>query len=49
MDFGGLILGIVSVSSYCPEPEREREREREGEQLTVRMGYFEGLGFLEAF
>jgi hypothetical protein len=28
MDFGGLILGIVSVSSYCPEPERERERER---------------------
>jgi hypothetical protein len=29
MDFGGLILGIVSVSSYCPEPERERERERE--------------------
>jgi hypothetical protein len=27
MDFGGLILGIVSVSSYCPEPERERERE----------------------
>jgi hypothetical protein len=28
MDFGGLILGIVSVSSYCPEPERERERGR---------------------
>jgi hypothetical protein len=28
VDFGGLILGIVSVSSYCPEPERERERER---------------------
>jgi hypothetical protein len=43
LDIGGLILGVFSVSSYCPEPERERER------LTVGMGYFEGLGFLEAF
>lgn len=28
MDFGVLILGIFSVTSYCPEPERERGRGR---------------------
>jgi hypothetical protein len=39
MDFGGLILGIVSVSSYCPEPERERERER-GRAADGKDGIF---------
>lgn len=38
MDFGGLILGIVSVSSYCPEPERERERERAAAAADVAVG-----------